>query len=79
VYAVALNENGQSSAAIETLEGNVKAHPYDRDSLTALAGFCEQAGKYEEALTYAQRLAELDPGDPQVQQMVKALSAKLSR
>jgi predicted CXXCH cytochrome family protein len=79
VYAVALNENGLDSAAIETLEGNVKAHPYDRDSLTALAGFYEQAGKYQEALTYAQRLAELDPGDPQVLGMVKALSAKISR
>jgi len=79
VYAVALNESGQTGAAIETLEANVKAHPYDRDSLTALADFCDQAGKVEEALTYARRLDELDPGDIQVQQMLKTLDGQIHR
>jgi predicted CXXCH cytochrome family protein len=79
VYAIALNGSGQTNAAIEKLEGNVKAHPYDRDSLSALANFYDQAGKFEEALTYAQRLAELDPEDLEVQQMIKALNTKIQR
>jgi predicted CXXCH cytochrome family protein len=31
VYAVALNDAGQTSAAIATLEASIKLHPYDRD------------------------------------------------
>jgi Flp pilus assembly protein TadD len=77
VYAIALDDAGQSNAAIATLERNVAAHPYDRDSLAALASYCAQAGKIEEALTYARRLDQLDPGDPQVRQMIQALSARI--
>ena len=74
VYAVALNGAGQSRAAIETLESAVKAHPYDRDSLGALVNFLEQAGDPAKALIYAQRLDELEPGNPQVRQMLKELN-----
>ncbi|MBF6571374.1 MAG: HEAT repeat domain-containing protein [Candidatus Binataceae bacterium] len=77
VYAIALNDAGQSDAAIETLERNLAAHPYDRDSLAALAGFCIQAGKPGEALTYAIRLDQVDPGDPQVRQMIQSLNGQL--
>jgi tetratricopeptide (TPR) repeat protein len=77
VYAVALNDTGQTSTAIETLERNLKLHPYDRDSLTALVSFCDRVGKSLEALTYAQRLYELDPEDLQVRQMLKALNDQI--
>jgi tetratricopeptide (TPR) repeat protein len=77
VYAVALNDTGQTSIAIEMLERNLTVHPYDRDSLTALMSFCDQSGDPAKALAFAQRLYELDPEDPQVRQMIKALSGEL--
>ncbi len=77
VYAVALNDSGQTRTAIETLERNISVHPYDRDSLAALVSFCDQAGKSLEALNYAQRLYELDPEDPQVRQMLKTLNGQI--
>ena len=73
VYAVALNDAGQAKAAIETLESSVKRHPYNRDSLAALVNFLQQAGHSAKALTYARRLDELEPENPQVQQMLKDL------
>jgi tetratricopeptide (TPR) repeat protein len=73
VYAIALNDAGKTTAAIETLESSIKAHPYDRDSLAALVNFLEQSGDPAKALTYATRLEELEPGDPQVLQMLRDL------
>ena len=77
VYAIALNDAGKTSIAIETLESSVKAHPYDRDSLAAIANFLEQSGDPAKALTYASRLNELEPNNLQVQQMLKQLREHL--
>lgn len=77
VYAVALNGAGQTHAAIETLERSIKVHPYDRESLAALVSFFEQAGDPAKALTYAQRLDELEPGNPEVRRMLKELNEHL--
>ena len=74
VYAIALNDAGQTKAAIETLETSVKAHPYDRDSLAGLVTFLEQSGDPAKALTFANRLDELEPNNPQVRQMLKELN-----
>jgi tetratricopeptide (TPR) repeat protein len=63
VYAVALNDTGQTNAAIQTLLSAIKAHPYDRDSLAALVSFCNRAGEPAKASVYAHRLAQLEPGD----------------
>jgi len=60
VDAVALNDAGRTHAAVDALEANVNAHPYDRGSLAALATFLEQSGDSAKALVYAQRLKELD-------------------
>jgi predicted CXXCH cytochrome family protein len=75
VYAVALNDAGKTGTAIETLEQSVKVHPYDRDSLAALVNFLDQSDKPALALTYAERLGELEPDNPQVMQMLKELRA----
>ena len=77
VYAVALNDAGRTSAAIETLEGSIKAHPYDRDSLAAVVKFLEQSGDPAKALSYAQRLDDLEPGNPQGREMMKELRKHL--
>jgi predicted Zn-dependent protease len=63
VYAIVLNDEGQTMTAIETLERIIDTHPYDRDSLAALVSICDQAGKQAESLTYAQRLRELEHQD----------------
>ncbi len=73
VYAIALNDAGKTAAAISTLDSSIKAHPYDRDSLAALVGFLQQSGDSAKALTYANRLNDLEPDNPQVQQMLKDL------
>jgi tetratricopeptide (TPR) repeat protein len=73
VYAVALNDTGKTPAAIDTLESSIKAHPYDRDSLAALVNFLEQSGDLAKALTYANRLEELEPNNPEIREMLKQL------
>ncbi len=77
VYAIALSDAGKTAAAIETLESSIKTHPYDRDSLTALVNFLEGSGDPAKALTYANRLDELEPGNQQVLQMLKELHEHL--
>ena len=61
VYAIALNDPGQASAAIATLERSLDVNPYDRDSLAALVTLLEQHGETAKALSYAQRLSEIEP------------------
>jgi len=64
VYAVALNDAGQRSAAIKTLKHSLNLHPYDRDALGALAAYLEAAGETAKARDYARRLEELERGIP---------------
>jgi tetratricopeptide (TPR) repeat protein len=71
VYAVALNDAGQTKAAIETLEHSIKSHPYDRDSLAGLVNFLENSGDKARALIYARRLGELEPENSEVRRMLK--------
>lgn len=65
VYAIALDGAGQTNAAIQTLTTTVKAHPYDRDSLAALVSLLNRADQPAAASIYAQRLAQLEPGNQQ--------------
>jgi len=64
VYAISLNDNGATKAAIDTLERSLKLNPYDRDSLAALVSLCDRAGYHAKALLYAQLLNELDRRQP---------------
>lgn len=67
VYAVALNDAGQKSKALEVLEGDVARHPYDCDALAALVGFYRSAGSPAKAAGYSRRLGELGRECPQTQ------------
>jgi Flp pilus assembly protein TadD len=60
VYAVALSDNGNPTAAIKTLVELLTIHPYDRDSLTLVETLLEQSGDSVRARVYARRLRELD-------------------
>ena len=63
VYGVALASNGTVERGVRVLEHALRAHPHDRDLLTALATYSEELGRIDEALRYAEHLALVDsPG-----------------
>jgi Flp pilus assembly protein TadD len=61
VYAVALNSAGRADEAINILEASLARHPADRDTLFALVTINRDAGRNADALTWANRLAAIDP------------------
>jgi tetratricopeptide (TPR) repeat protein len=73
VYAVALNDLGDKKAAIGALEASIKQHPYDKDSLIALVTFLSESGEQPAELFYAQRLAQLEPRDQNLQRLIAQL------
>jgi predicted CXXCH cytochrome family protein len=76
VYAVALDASGRHGEAIQALKDNLARHPGDRDTLSALVSFNRDAGDNEAALTYAERLAKIEPNNAELKAMIEALRAK---
>ena len=62
VYAIALSDAGRAREAIAVLEYDLRTHPYDRDSLAALANFYMNLGNPGKGLTYAERLVRARTG-----------------
>ena len=79
VYGVGLDGAGRRKQAIETLERSLLRHPHDRDTLSALVAFTREQSGPRQALVYARRLAELDPTNPEVRQLVQRLEAEAPR
>ena len=77
--AIALNDAGRTKEAVQTLERSLELHPYNRESLAALIAFCDQAGDTTKALKYAETLAELEPNDPQIRQMLEEQKSRSRR
>ncbi len=75
VYAVALNDAGQKQQAIRVLEAALERRPNDRDLLLGAALFLRDGGEARRAGAYARRLAELEPDNPQVQQLSRELDS----
>jgi tetratricopeptide (TPR) repeat protein len=75
-YALALDDAGQNGAAIEVLNAALEKHPFDRDALAALASLYGKAGNPRQGLIYAGRLAQVDPADAQVEQLIGELRAQ---
>lgn len=73
VYAVALNDAGQRTAAIDTLERSIKSHPYDRDSLATVVIYLDQTHDRAGALPYARRLLQLEPDNQELHHMLDEL------
>jgi len=73
VYAVALHSAGRGAQAIAVLKEALARHPADRDTLLALVSFNRDAGDFDAALAYAERLARLLPNDPAVAAMIQQL------
>jgi tetratricopeptide (TPR) repeat protein len=66
VYAVALNDAGETDKALAVLESDIRQHPFDRDSLAALVDYYRAEGNSPKAEAYAKRLSELETDDSPV-------------
>ena len=77
VYAVGLHSAGRVGDAIAILKGNLDKHPADPDLLLALVTFNRDSGDVAAALAYAERLAQLDPGDRRISELIAALKRQL--
>ena len=73
VYAVALAGAGQTKQAIELLEQVLARHPNDRDTLSALVAYEREEKRPRQALAYARRLAELEPANTELRQIIGGL------
>jgi predicted CXXCH cytochrome family protein len=73
VYAVAVASAGDRPGAVKILRNLLNRHAYDREGLFTAASFERDLGHTEEAISYATRLAELEPGDPNVQRFLNEL------
>ncbi len=73
VYAIALDSTGKRREALKVLEASYSRHPADRDTLFALATINRDLGQREAALRYGQKLLQLLPAEPGVQQLMRQL------
>jgi tetratricopeptide (TPR) repeat protein len=73
VLGVAVASAGDRAQGVQILRNVLRRHPYDRETLSGLASFEAALGRRDEALTYAKRLAELEPQDPDVQALLAQL------
>jgi predicted CXXCH cytochrome family protein len=76
VYAVALGSKGRLDEAIKVLEQSLARHPGDRDTLLGLIGINRNAGNAGAALRYAERLAKSEPGNTELNALIKSLRAQ---
>jgi hypothetical protein len=64
---------GPPDTARKTLEANVARHPYDRESLAALAIYEREAGELDRARGRVRLLQELEPEDQGLAQFAAEL------
>lgn len=76
VYGVALQGHRDLEKSLRVLREANARHPYDEDILIALVTTHRDLGNVDEALPYARRLAELNPSDPSLRQLVSQLEAR---
>jgi hypothetical protein len=51
---------------LKELQKTFARHPFDRDTLSALAAFWRETGDFPKAVTYAKRLRALEEADPEL-------------
>jgi len=73
VLAVALHDTGKKAEAAATLRDALARHPYDRDLLLAMISYDAEAEMFESGLERAELLAQLEPDNPQVAQLLESL------
>jgi tetratricopeptide (TPR) repeat protein len=78
VYAIALSDLGQPDAALAALQAAHERQPHNAQLLLRLVQFHRQAGRLAPALRYAETLAQLDPLNASLQNLVRQLKAGLA-
>ncbi len=73
VYAVALQSTGDINKAIEVLEASLEQYPADPETLYALVTYTQQAGRQPAALSYATKLQNLLPNNPDIKKLLESL------
>jgi predicted CXXCH cytochrome family protein len=73
VYAIALHSAGRRDDALAVLRNSLKMHPNDRDALSAAIILSREKGDAAGALSYAERLSRLMPGDREIDVLIKQL------
>lgn len=79
VYAVALHSVGSRSEALNVLKDSLVRHPDDRDTLMAIVSFSRDAGDFETALKYAERLSPIAATDPNLSGLIEDLRRKAKK
>lgn len=72
-YALALQSSGEQAGAIAVLEQAHKRHPAEREILLALIAMERERGRLHSAITYAEKLARLLPGEPAARALLEQL------
>ena len=73
VYAVALHDAGDRTRATAVLEEAHRRRPANREVLVARVTYLREKGSVPAALRYATALADLAPGDRDLQRPVESL------
>jgi len=73
VYAVGLHSADRRGEALSALRAAEARHPYNLEILGALVSMNRDAGKPQEALPYARKIAEVLPDEPGVEQLITEL------
>jgi tetratricopeptide (TPR) repeat protein len=79
VYAVALYSAGRRDEAMTVLKNTLAAHPNDRDTLLALIAYSRDSGDINEALAYANRLAQIRSNDPNLKALIEGLKRQIGK
>jgi predicted CXXCH cytochrome family protein len=79
VYAVALHSAGRGNEAMSALRDNLVRHPADPDTLLGLISFSRDAGDFGTALAYAERMAQVTPGNAEVAAIVENLRQQVRK
>ena len=74
-----LSGTDQPKQAIEVLERVLARHPHDRDTLSAVVAYAREQRRPRQALAYARRLADIEPSNAEVRQLVERLEAEAPR
>jgi predicted CXXCH cytochrome family protein len=73
VYAVGLHSAGRSKDALAILKDSMQRRPNDRETLSAAIAMSRETGDSVAALEYAERLAQLVPGDRVLSNLIEEL------
>jgi len=76
-YAIALNSSGKTKDALAELKNYLQKHPMNGQILMTLSTIYRDNGNINESLFYAEKMLELVPDNPQVQEYINTLQQEL--